>query len=69
MTEEQAKGKKLRQIAVIWEDEKERLEAENARMKELLEKIKADSYPGLAVKESVLLNRIYKTSSKALKGE
>ena len=31
-----------------------------------LEKIKTNSYPGLAVKESTLLNRIYKLAGKAL---
>ncbi len=34
-----------------------------------IEKIKKSSYPGLAVKESTLLNRIYKMASQALKGE
>ena len=44
------------------------LEAENKRLREAMEKIKTNSYPCLAVKESVLLNRIYRESTQALKG-
>jgi hypothetical protein len=50
-------------------DEIKQLQAENKRLKDALRMIKAESYPGLAVKESTLLNRIYKCASQALKGD
>ena len=42
---------------------------ENERLKESLLEIKANSYPGLAVKESTMLNTIFRLSTQALKGE
>jgi len=36
------------------------------KLQEALVKIKSNSYPGLAVKESTLLNRIYIRATKAL---
>lgn len=43
------------------------LEAQNKILREAMESIKANSYPGLAVKESTLLNGIYITSTNALR--
>ena len=45
------------------------LQAKNERLKESLLEIKANSYPGLAVKESTMLNTIFRLSTQALKGE
>jgi len=42
------------------------LQARIAELKGAMEKIKQNSYPGLAVNEGVLLNRIYRISAKAL---
>ena len=45
------------------------LQSENKRLREAMERIKVFSYPGLAVKESTLLNRIYKDATQALKNK
>ena len=42
------------------------MQAANKQLLEALEGIKADSYPGLAAKESTLLNRIYRKARQAL---
>ena len=49
--------------------ETKKLQAKNERLKESLLEIKANSYPGLAVKESTMLNTIFRLSTQALKGE
>ncbi len=53
------------QLETVWKE----LSGAKQKIKSLrsaLESNKADSYPGLAVKESVLLNRIYKNTTQAL---
>ena len=44
------------------------LQAKNERLKETILEIKVNSYPGLAVKESTMLNKIYKCATEVLKG-
>ena len=44
-----------------------KLQSENKRLREALEEMKKNSYPGLAVKESTLLNRVYRIAQQALK--
>ncbi len=39
----------------------------NKRLRDTLESNKANSYPGLAVKEGELLNRIYRNTTETLK--
>ena len=54
------------QVKSIIDKERLALQAQHKKLREALEEIKADSYPGLAVKESTLLNRVYTTAKQAL---
>ncbi len=57
---------KAKHVRNVEHRKRNKAEAERDKYKAVLEKNKADSYPGLAVKERTLLNRIYKTSTAAL---
>ena len=47
-------------------EEIKQLQSKKTKLLSALEKIKINAYPGLAVKESTLLNQIYRTANQAI---